>query len=317
MIKPMRERDISSQLILLLLLLLVGAYLSWQSPYFMTLSNLRNVLDSVSIRIILALGMTFVIATGGIDLSAGSIVSLSAVVMGLLMTDGCSTPQVIMLGLAAATLLGVVNGLMIHLTGINAFIITLGTYSAYRGLALILTSGLPIYNFPASFKFWGSGNINSLNPPIIIMVVLVIAAAILLRRSKWGQYALALGGNGEALRRLGVKVGFYRVSVYAFAGLMAGLVGLIVTARVGTAEPNAGLSMELDAITAVIMGGTLLTGGKASVGGTVIACLLLALIRNGLTLLSVSSYYQQFIIGTLLLIAVIIAEIREKNKVRL
>lgn len=306
-----------SQFVLLIILIIICAFLSIKSPYFFTWINFRNILDSISIKLILALAMTFVIASGGIDLSVGSIVSLSGIIMAILISNKCSVLISILIGVFSAVIMGYINGALIHYKRINPFIVTLATASLYRGLALIITKGAPITGFPKSFTFWGKGDLERINPPIVIAIALCIFSIFILHRTKWGKYALALGGNGDALRKVGVKTGVYRITIFIIMGLMSGIVGLIVTARLNSAEANAGLFMEMDAITAVIMGGTLSTGGKANIIGTVIAVFLLGVIRNGLTILSISPYYQQAFIGVLLLLSVVISEAREHRKIQL
>jgi ribose transport system permease protein len=305
-----------SQLLLLGILLILVCFLTWKSPFFLTWKNWRNILDTISVQLLLAIGMNFVIATGGIDLSQGSNVCLTGIVMAICLKANFSVGLAIAIGIFLAALLGIFNGLIIEKIKITPFIVTLGTASLYRGLAIIITEGMPIYSFPTAFTFWGKGEATQLNPPIIIAFIILLLATILMYKTKWGQYSMAIGGNEEALRRVGVNVGAYKVSYYLVSALMAGLVALIITARLNAAEPTAGMGMELDAVTAVVMGGSLMRGGKANISGTIIACLLLGVIKNGLVILSISSYYQQFIIGFLLLSAVILAEVRQRGQVR-
>jgi len=305
-----------SQLLLLGILLVLVCFLSWKSPFFLTWKNWRNILDTISVQLLLALGMNFVIATGGIDLSQGSNVCLTGIIMAICLKANFSVWSAIVIGILVAAFLGIFNGLIIEKIKITPFIVTLGTSSLYRGLAIIITGGMPIYSFPTAFTFWGKGESTQLNPPIIIACIVLILAVFLMHKTQWGQYSMAIGGNEEALRRVGVNVGFYKVSYYLASALMAGLAGLIITARLNAAEPTAGMGMELDAVTAVVMGGSLMRGGKANISGTFIACLLLGVIKNGLVILSISSYYQQFIIGFLLLSAVVLAEVRQRGQIR-
>ncbi len=304
-------KDCFQQCLLLGVLVLLLACISVASEYFMTWRNWRNILDHMSTQTLLSLGMTFVIATGGIDLSVGGIIALSGVAMAMLMRAGLPPEAAILAGLAFSLFQGWLNGVLVSSVSISPFILTLGTASLYRGAAIILTGGTPIYNMPAQFTRWGKGTGAAINPPILISVIAVVVAVVLLNFTKWGLYAQAAGSNETALKRLGVNVKRHKTSVYMFSAFMAGISALIITARLNTAEPTAGVMMELDAITAVVMGGTLMQGGKAGIGGTVIACVLLAVIRNGLTLLSIDSFYQQFIIGALLLVSVIATEARQ------
>jgi len=304
----------STQLLLVAVLLMLCLFMAWRSDFFLTRKNIKNILEASTFRLILALGMNLVIVSGAVDLSAGSMVSLSGILIALSLKAELPVALAVLLGICSGALLGAINGTLIHMSGINSFIITLATSSAYRGLALILTKGNTISQFPAAFLFLGRSDVNKLNPPLVIATVLYIIAFPLMYRTKWGQYVQALGGNQEALRRSGVRCGIYRISTFILMGICATITAVITIARLNSAEANAGMGMELDAITAVVMGGTLMSGGKLSLIGTAIAVLILGVIRNGLTIISVSSFYQQFIIGMILLASVLFSEIREKQK---
>ncbi len=307
----------STQLLLITILAVLCLLLTWQSEFFMTGKNIKNILEAMSFRLILALGMTLIIVSGAIDLSAGSIVSLSGIIIALSLKDGLPVAPALFLGICSGALLGAINGVIIHISRINSFIITLATASIYRGLALILTQGTTISQLPSAFLFLGRSDVDKLNPPLFIAAALFILAFPLMHRTKWGQYIQALGGNEEALRRSGVRCGIYRTSSFLILGVCAALTGVITVARLNSAEANAGIGMELDAITAVVMGGTLMSGGKISLIGTGTAVLLLGVIRNGLTIMSVSSFYQQFLIGLILLVSVIFSEAKERQKMLL
>ena len=303
----------SSVLFLLLCCLLLSAYLGFNTSFFFTWKNLVNILEAISYRTILAVGMTFIIASGAIDLSVGSILSLSSIVMALCLKGGLPTAAAILIGIAAGGVLGGINGTLVHITRINALIITLATSFLYRGLSLILTRGTPITKFPDAFRTFGYGDIFGMESGVTMALILLVLAFPLMYRMRCGHYIQSLGSNPEALKRCGVKTAPYRIGCFAAMGMLAALAGVIITARLNSAEPNAGLDMEMDAITAVIMGGTPLSGGTASLFGTAVAVFLLGLIRNGLTLLSVPSFYQQFTTGALLLFAVITAELKERR----
>jgi ribose/xylose/arabinose/galactoside ABC-type transport system permease subunit len=302
-----------SQILLGLILIIMAVLLHHASPFFMTWDNWRNILDQSALLVIVSLGMTFVICTSGIDLSVGAIAALSGVCMALAMHAGLSVELSICLGLAAGAAVGVFNGLLIAKLNLSPFIVTLAAMSVTRGIALILTKGIPIYGFPVNFTWWGSGHIGPLNPPILMAVLLGLLAALLLNRTKLGYYTLALGGNEEALRRSGVAHKTYKTIVYTISGLTAAAGGLVITARLNTAEPLAGWMLELDAIAAVVLGGTDMKGGRGSITGTIMACLLLGMLRNGLTILNIPSYYQQLTIGLIILVAIIISELRLRN----
>lgn len=300
-------------LLLIGVCLLVMGFLSFRTNSFFSFKNVVNILEATSYRLILAAGMMCVIATGAIDLSVGSVLSLSAILMAKALKAGWPVWLCIGIALLAGAAMGAVSGGLVHLTRINSLIITLATSFLYRGLSLILTAGIPITKLPQAFRNIGCGDVLQMESGVMIAFATILILIPLFSYMRWGHYLKALGGNAGALQRAGVPTGRYRISAFAFSGLMAALAGIIVTARLNSAEANAGLNMEMDAICAVIMGGTALHGGTASLFGTIVAVFLLGLIRNGLTIMSVSSYYQQFITGALLLIAVVIAEIRERR----
>lgn len=304
----------SSLLLMVTLIIVLSVFLSLKSDYFFTFKNFVNILEANSYKLILAIGMTFIISSGAIDLSAGSMVSLSAIVMASAMKAGVPVPAGILLGLLAGAALGAINGSIIHFTGINPLIATLATASVFRGISLIITKGIPITKFDKSFLKLGSGEFLFADPSVTIAAILLIIAIPLMYKMKWGHYLKTMGSSPTTLTRMGVSTAKYRITSYIYMGVMAAIVGIIITARLNSAEANAGLSMEMDAITAVIMGGTPLSGGRACLGGTLTAVLLLGLIRNGLTILSVSSFYQQFITGMILLIAVLVTEMRQKKR---
>lgn len=303
----------SQQIFLLATMAVICIVLTAKSEFFFTWQNIRNVLEANSYRLILAIGMTFVIASGVMDLSVGSIVSLCGVIMAVALHASVPIPAAVLLGILSGMAMGAVNGLLIHYTGINFFVLTLASSGMLRGISLMITDGKPITKFGKDFMYLGIGRIGEIQLTVIFTTLLVFAAIPLMFHMKWGNYVLALGGNKEALSKAGIRVGFYRVTVHIMLGAMAAITAVIITARLNSAEPNAGMNMELDAITAVVMGGTAISGGKASIVGTVLAVLILGIIRNGLTLMSVSSDYQQWITGFLLLISVLISEIKVHN----
>jgi len=302
-----------SQILLGLVLFTTVFLLSLASPFFMTWDNWRNILDQSALQVIIAVGMTFVICTGGIDLSVGSVTALSGVCMAAAMHAGVSVEMAVFGGIVAGAFVGMSNGLLVSRLNLNPFIVTLGTMAVARGVALIITKGIPIYGFSREFTWWGNGHIGPLNPPMLTAVFIALLGALVLNKTKLGYYTLALGGNEEALRRSGVAYKLYKLIVYTICGITAAIGGLVVTARLNTAEPLAGSMFELDAIAAVVLGGTDMKGGRGSITGTVTACLLLGVLRNGLTILSIPSYYQQLAIGVIILVAIIISELRLKN----
>lgn len=303
----------SQQLFLLIVIIVIGSFLTARSEFFLTPSNLINIADSCGYRLIMAVGMTFIMASGVMDLSAGSTVSLAGVITAWMLHAGAGIPLSIAAGLLTGIAAGTLNGLLIHYTKISFFIITLAMSGMLRGLSLIITDGRPITRFGSAFMTIGTGRLAGVQVSVWIAVILTVAAAVILNHTKWGSYIKTLGSNPEALRKCGISTAGYRISVQAVMGLMAAITAVIITARLNSAEPNAGMDMELDAITAVAMGGTPITGGKACISGTVLAVIILGMIRNGLTLMSISSDYQQWITGFLLLVSVLVSGIRIKN----
>ena len=300
---------------LLLFALLVGMiiFLNFYSDAFMTKENWLNILDNhMAHQLILGIGMTFVIATAGIDLSVGAILALSGIVLALALNNGYSILVSVVFALLAATGMGTINGLLVANFSINPLIITLGTSSVFRGLSIIVTGGTPIYGMPNEFLQFAKGEY-AIPLPVVLAIAVLICSVIMLRYTKWGQYTLSLGNSSEALKRLGVNIAFQKITVYALNGFLAGVATIIISARLNTAEATAGTGMEMNAIAAVIMGGTLLSGGKATILGTTIACTVLSVIKNGLTMMSVDAQYQEFIIGMILLLAVIVTELRQKS----
>lgn len=290
--------------IALVLILLVATF-SVLSPVFFSFSNLTNVALQASINTILAIGLTFVIVTAGIDLSVGSTVALCAVVGGELIAGGTPFPAAIAVALAVGATAGLVNGLLVVVGGIAPFIATLGTLSAYRGLALLYTGGQPVYGLPENFRVAVAGSLFGIPAPVILTAIVAIVAAIVLRQTRLGEHALAIGGNAEAARLAGVNTKLVTATVYVMSGILAGVAAMILIARLGAAEPIAQEGAELTAIAAAVMGGASLAGGRASIIGTVLGALLIATLQSGLTLLNVQAFYQLVAIGVVIIVAVL------------
>lgn len=233
--------------------------------------------------------------------------------MAICMKAEISVGIAISLGLSAGALIGLMNGVLISYVNMNPFIVTLSTMAIIRGSSLLITNGRPIYGFDNLFKFFGSGHIGPINPPIIISLAFVAMGILLITWTQWGNHCLVLGSNEEALRRTGVNVKRYKTTIYIFCGFYAAIAGLIVCARLNTAEPLAGSMYEMDVIAAVVLGGTNMRGGSGSVFGTFIACMVLAVMQNGLTILSISSNYQQVLTGMIILLAVAISEYKNHS----
>jgi ribose/xylose/arabinose/galactoside ABC-type transport system permease subunit len=271
------------------------------------------VAQQTSINAIIAVGMTFVIITAGIDLSVGSIVAFSGVVLGSVLHAGVPVPVAIVIGLGVGLVCGLANGLLITRGNLPPFISTLGMMSVLRGAALLYTGGRPITGFSESFRFI-SKDIFHIPFPIIIMAFVYIVAHFVLKRTKLGRYTYAIGGNEEAAVLSGVNVKFYKAMVYGVCGMLSGLAAIVLTARLNSAQPIAGMMYELDAIAATVIGGTSLMGGEGRIRGTLIGALIMGVLRNGLILLGVSSYLQQTVIGGVIIIAVLFDMLLKKYR---
>jgi ribose transport system permease protein len=275
------------------------------TPYFMTADNLLNVAEQSAINAIIAVGLTFVIISGGIDLSVGSLVAFSGVVMASLLQRAVPVPVALLAGLAAGLACGLVNGLLITFGRLPPFIATLGMMSMARGGALLYTEGRPISGFAEGFRWLSTSKVWFVPVPVIIMGVVYAIAHFVLRRTRFGRYVFAIGGNEEAALLSGVPVRFHKTMVYGACGLLSALASIVLTARLNSAQPIAGINYELDAIAATVIGGTSLMGGQGSVVGTLIGALIMGVLRNGLNLLGVSSFIQQVVIGAVIILAVL------------
>lgn len=275
------------------------------TPHFLTFSNLINVAQQTSINAIIAVGLTFVIISGGIDLSVGSIVAFSGVVMASLMQREVPWPLAILAGLGTGLACGLVNGVLITRGRLPPFIATLGMMSVARGAALLYTDGRPVSGFGEGFRWLATGEILFVPVPVVLMGVVYIIAHVVLRRTPFGRYVYAIGGNEEAALLSGVRVRLHKTLVYGVGGLLSGLAAVVLTARLNSAQPIAGINYELDAIAATVIGGSSLMGGQGSVVGTLIGALIMGVLRNGLNLLGVSSFFQQLVIGAVIILAVL------------
>lgn len=295
--------------------------LSLVSSNFLNPKNLMNVLRQVSINGLLSIGMTFVILTGGIDLSVGSILAFSGVVGASLVSTAFggkgqahSVWIAIMASVSACAFLGAVNGFLVARLRIPAFVTTLGMLSMARGFTFIYTDGMPIPNISKDFLVIGQGIILGFMPlPVIIFAALFVICWIILYKTRFGRYVYAVGGNEKSAKVSGVNTKLIIFLVYVISGIMAAIGGLILTARTTAGLPQAGTSYELDAIAAVVIGGTSLTGGQGDLIGTLFGVLIIGIINNGLDLLGVSSYYQQVIKGAIIIGAVLLDSIRKRQ----
>lgn len=287
------------------------------SEVFRNPQNLLNVARQTSVHGIMAVGMTFVILTGGIDLSVGSLLALSGMICGYLLHAGAPVPLAIAATALAGALMGLFNGLVITKAKVTPFVVTLGAMSIARGLALISTDSQPISRFDSSFRYLGAGVLPfgesfPVPVPAIIFLLTVAAASLILSRTRLGRYTYAIGGNASAARLSGIAVGLYTTVAYVISGLTSALGAVVLTARLDVAEPIAGTGYELDVIASVVIGGTSLSGGRGSVWGTLVGTLLIGIINNAMNLLHISSNYQMVVKGAIIVAAVVLDRLREE-----
>lgn len=301
-------KDIISKLGPLIGLILLIIVVSILNPSFLAISNIFNVLRQVSISAIIAFGMTFVILTGGIDLSVGSTLALTGAVAASLLAGG--TDPIVSMGitLILGLILGAFNGLIITKGKVAPFIATLATMTIYRGLTLVYTEGKPISGLGdhVSFQLFGKGYVLGIPVPVITMLISFCILAFILHKTTFGRRVYAVGGNEEAAKLSGINAGRVKIAVYAVSGFLAALSALILTSRLNSAQPTAGESYELDAIAAVVLGGTSLNGGKGWIFGTLIGALIIGVLNNGMNLIGVSSFWQQVVKGIVILLAVLL-----------
>lgn len=295
--------------------LLVLCAVMWiLTPHFLTVSNLLNVAEQTAIIAIIAAGMTFVILTAGIDLSVGSVLAFSGVVMASLLQKDAPVAVALAVGILAGFGCGTINGLLISVGRLPPFIATLGMMSVARGASLLFTEGRPISGFSESFRYLATGRVLGIPMPVLLMLAVFFTAWFVLTKTKLGRYTYAIGGNEEATILSGINVRLYKTLIYGICGGLAGLAAILLTARLNSAQPIAGMMYELDAIAATVIGGTSLMGGEGNVFGTLVGALIIGVLRNGLTLLNISSFAQQIIIGLVIIVAVLLDMTLKKSR---
>jgi len=282
------------------------------SPNFLTYTNLSSVVRQTAVINIMALGMTMIIISGGIDLSVGSILALSGL-LGTMTMEKHGIPLGMVVGVLTGMLCGLFNGTLTTSLRINPFIVTLGTMGIFRGMALIISKGLPVHEIPPAFSYLGEGTL--LHVPFVLWILLLCAVVIhfLLEHTRLGRYAFAIGSNPEAAYYAGVPVRFHTTAVYGIAGLLTGLAGMTEASRLMTGQPTGGQGYELTAIAAVVIGGGSLRGGEGSVLGTLVGAFIMGLLSNGSDLLGTNPYWQQVIIGGVIILAVSFDELRKRR----
>nr|WP_296093657.1 ABC transporter permease [uncultured Dorea sp.] len=285
------------------------------SGSFFTRQNIFNVLRQISTNLFLACGMTMVIILGGIDLSVGSIIALSGCISaGCVARYNLPLPIALLMGLLVGLCVGMFNGVVISKTTIPAFIVTLATMNIAKGLAYVYTGGSPVRVVTKEWQFLGAGYIGIFPTPVVILIIVLIITAIIMNRTKMGRHMYAVGGNQQAAEFSGIKVEKVKFFVHAFSGLMAGLAGIVLASRMYSGQPTAGDGAEMDAIAAVVVGGTSMAGGSGKIGGTIIGGLIIGVLNNGLNLLNVNSFWQYVVKGVVILLAVFLDYFRNKGK---
>ncbi|KQO02983.1 hypothetical protein ASF21_01145 [Arthrobacter sp. Leaf234] len=284
-------------------------------PSFLSIANLLEMGVQSAIIAIIALGMTLVIVTGGIDLSVGSIVGLVSVICAANLETWGAVPTIIA-GILLGAVLGFVNGSLSAVFSLESFVVTLATLNVYRGLAFLYTDGLPIFGLDQGFRNILSGTVGTIPNPIVLLVAVTVICYLILNRSKLGVHLKAVGTNADASLKSGIAVKRVKVSAFVIAGGLAGLASVLLISRIGAAEPISGTGYELTVIAAVVVGGTSLMGGRASIVGTVLGALLLGSIRTGLTLLNVNPFFQLVITGLIILLAVLVDRAASRTKAK-
>lgn len=298
-----------SELTTLIALIGLMMVITFINPNFLTANNLLNLLLQVTANGFIAFGMTFVILTGGIDLSVGSILALSSALTAGLIAAGIPVPFAILLAVCMGGIFGMLNGLLVAYGKLAPFIVTLASMTIFRGATLVFTNGNPLtqglgYSF--LFQFLGQGYVVGIPFPVILMFLVFIILYVVLHKTAFGKSVYALGGNEKAAYISGVKLSKVKIIIYTISGIMASVSGLIITSRLSSAQPTAGTSYEMDAIAAVVLGGTSLSGGKGRILGTLIGALIIGVLNNGLNIIGVSAFWQQVVKGVVILIAVLL-----------
>jgi len=298
---------------LYLAFLIIFIAFSMLNENFLSINNILNIIVQSAIIAIIAVGQTMVILTSGIDLSVGSVVGAVGIGIGLLMVSGVPIPLAVGLGIIMGAIFGLINGVIISYGRVPAFITTLGMMGIARGFGLALNEGKPVAGLPMAFEKIASASVAGIPSFVFYTLIIYIIMFVILERTKFGRHIYAIGGNRDAARLSGVKVKLVEMIVYLFSGIFSGLGAVLLTARLNYATPVAGTGYELDTIAAVVIGGTALSGGQGKIIGTLVGALMLGILRNGLTILNVSSFFQQIIIGAVIIIAVFMDKLNEKQ----
>lgn len=293
-------------------LLVLVIFFSITSNKFLTVDNLLTVALQTSIIAIIAMGQTYVVITSGIDLSIGSNIAMGGIIASLLMVNKVPIFFAILIALIIGTIIGALNGVLVAYGRIPPFIVTLGTMSIVRGAGYVITGGIPVTNLPEKFAVFGMGAFMGIPVPVIIMIILIVIFGFILAKTKLGRYTYAIGSNSEAARLSGINIPRVLIVVYAISGFLAVWAGIILAGRVISGQPTAGMGYELDAVAASVIGGASLFGGEGTILGTIAGAFVMGVLRNGLNLTNVSAFWQQIVIGIVIIGAVFLDTIRRK-----
>ncbi|QCX33195.1 ribose ABC transporter permease [Caloramator sp. E03] len=293
-------------------LLALCVIISIITPRFLNVNNLLNVLTQVSVNAVIAIGMSFVILTGGIDLSVGSILAITGAISASIIVKSNSVFLAIIAAIIIGALIGSFNGIIVSKGKIQPFIVTLAAMTIFRGVTYVYTNGTPISGLGRDFTFIGNAKVLGIPFPVIITLIVFLIAYYIINETRFGRYVYALGGNEDSTRLSGINTDRIKMIVYIVSGIASAISGIIVTSRIGSASPNAGSGYELDAIAAVVLGGTSLSGGEGSITGTIIGAMIIGVLNNGLNLMNVSPFYQSIVKGLVILLAVLIDKRNKK-----
>ncbi len=309
-------KAVKNNLGIILSLLVLCVALTFATEYFLTTKNILNVLLQISTNGMIAFGMTYVILLGGIDLSVGSVVALSGTIsMALMARNNWPLVPALLVGLGLGLAVGIINGLLVTKVGMPAFIVTLAMMNITRGLALVMTSGKPIYVQDERLLIIGNGKFMGVIPlQVIYMLIMFLILFCILNYTRYGKHLYATGGNIEAARFSGIDVDLVRIIAYVISGLVSGIAGVMTAARLYSALPTMGEGAEMDAIASVVLGGTMMTGGSGTLGGTLIGALIIGVMNNGLNLLGVNSYWQDVAKGFIIIFAIVVDIVKNKKK---
>jgi ribose/xylose/arabinose/galactoside ABC-type transport system permease subunit len=298
----------------MVLLLGMMVYFSWASPFFLSVNNFLNIGSNISYIGIMAIAMTMVIVSGGFDLSIGAVVALTAVTVAKIHDLDVDIWIAVAVGFVIGPLVGLANGLLVTKVGINPLITTLGTMSIVRGMAFVLTGGLTGTILDSGFAYIGRGEFFEIPVPLIILLVWFLIALVVMTSTRFGRDLYAIGGNAEASRLAGISVDRRKIAVYVISGSAASVAGIVLASQLGAGAPQSAAGVELTVITAVILGGTSLSGGKGTVWGTMLGVFIMGVLNNGLALLRVSSFYQEVFRGAVLLLAVAVDQLGQRRR---